>query len=61
MKDDTFIDARAICEMFLISRTTLQTWINDNKITFPKPFKIKRALLWKKSEIDEYLENKRVK
>ncbi|MCL2311595.1 MAG: helix-turn-helix domain-containing protein [Firmicutes bacterium] len=55
MDEKDIYNSDEIIKKFFITKRTLSEWIK-NKPSFPKPFKIGRRLLWKKSEIDEYIE-----
>ncbi len=47
-----------IVKYLKVDRLTITRWVKT-KSDFPRPFKIGRKNLWKKSEIDAYLETKR--
>jgi predicted DNA-binding transcriptional regulator AlpA len=47
-----------ICSQLKISKVTLWNWRHDP--SFPKPIKIGITVLWKKSDIEAYLESKKV-
>lgn len=57
MNEKDLYNSNVVTEKFFITKRTLTEWIK-NKMEFPKPFKIGRKLLWKKSDIDEYIEKK---
>jgi predicted DNA-binding transcriptional regulator AlpA len=42
-----------------VTRECIQRWIKNTD--FPKPYKVVGKNLWKKSEIEEYVESKRRK
>ena len=52
MSED-FLKTEDIIKKFGISKETLFNWRKQNK--FPAPIKIGRRLLWKKSDIDDYI------
>jgi len=45
-----------LIKIFKVTRGTLYLWEKE-KSDFPRPFKIGRRLLWKKSDIERYIEN----
>jgi predicted DNA-binding transcriptional regulator AlpA len=47
-----------LTEIFKVTRFTISTWMKE-KPNFPKPFRAGRKLLWKRSEIEAYLESTR--
>jgi len=47
-----------VAEHLRCNRKTVERWLKE-KPGFPKPFKIGRRLLWKRSEVGEYLESTR--
>ena len=44
-----------ICDSLKISPSTLHRWVRENR--FPRPMKIERALMWRKSAVNEWLED----
>ena len=52
MSED-FLKSEDIMKKFAISKETLFNWRKQNK--FPKPIKIGRRNLWKKEDIDNYI------
>jgi predicted DNA-binding transcriptional regulator AlpA len=46
---------KELVEFLKVDRRTITRWIKEEP-NFPKPFKIGRKLLWKRSEIEEYIE-----
>lgn len=46
-----------VAKFFRISVKTLWVWIRD-KPDFPKPIKIGRGLIWRKADIEEYIDKK---
>jgi predicted DNA-binding transcriptional regulator AlpA len=56
--EEYFLTSEEIMKMFAICKWTLNNWIK-NKSDFPRPIKAGRRNLWKKSEIEEYLESSR--
>ena len=57
--DERLLDSKDICEMLRISKTTLTSFVKRDH--FPKPFKVGNKFMWKRSEIDTYLEQTRSK
>jgi predicted DNA-binding transcriptional regulator AlpA len=49
---------KELVEFLKVDRRTITRWIK-NKPDFPKPFKIDRKLLWKRAEVEAYMENTR--
>ncbi|MDR2724179.1 MAG: helix-turn-helix domain-containing protein [Holosporaceae bacterium] len=47
-----------LTNIFKVTRGTIYLWVKT-KSDFPKPFKAGRRLLWKRSEIESYLESSR--
>jgi len=54
---EDFISRDDLCKDLNIGKVTLWNWRKDP--SFPKPFKIGKTLLWKKSEIESYIESTR--
>jgi excisionase family DNA binding protein len=52
------LNMKELTEYLKIDRMTVTRWVRSNP-KFPKPSKAGRKNLWKKSEIDEYLESTR--
>jgi predicted DNA-binding transcriptional regulator AlpA len=57
-EEKKLLNAKDVTEFLMISRTTLQTWRKEKK-DFPQPFQAGRRLLWKRSEIESYIESTR--
>jgi predicted DNA-binding transcriptional regulator AlpA len=55
---EKFLESKDICKQLKIGTTTLFNW--RNRYNFPAPIKVGRKLLWKKSDIEAYLESKKV-
>jgi predicted DNA-binding transcriptional regulator AlpA len=55
---DEMLSQKDLSKIFQVSRGTIYLWIKE-KPDFPKSIKIGRKLLWKKSEIAEYMEKNR--
>ena len=55
---NNFIRIDEICNSLKITKSTLWNWRKDPN--FPNPIKIGMTVLWKKSEIEAYLESKKV-
>lgn len=56
--DDINLNMKEMTKFLKVDRRTITRWIKDNP-GFPKPMKIGRKLLWKRSEIEEYIESTR--
>jgi excisionase family DNA binding protein len=56
--EEAFLTTEEIMKLFRICRDTVQDWIK-NKADFPSPIKIGRRNLWKRSEIEAYIESTR--
>ncbi len=58
-ENQLYLRAYEVCEMCGITKSTLQRW--EQKPDFPKKMKVSsRCVLWKKQEIQDYLEEVRV-
>jgi predicted DNA-binding transcriptional regulator AlpA len=57
--DEDVVYISDITSKFRVSRKTIYNWIATD-LTFPKPYKIGLKLLWKKSDIEAYIESKKV-
>ena len=57
--DEEVVYIADIIAKFRVSRKTIYNWIATD-LTFPKPYKIGLKLLWKKSDIEAYIESKKV-
>jgi predicted DNA-binding transcriptional regulator AlpA len=55
---EDYLKIRDICNQLKISKVTLWNWRQDP--SFPKPIKIGITVLWKHSDIEAYLESKKV-
>jgi predicted DNA-binding transcriptional regulator AlpA len=55
---DEFLTVKDLVDMLKVSRFTISVWKKEKK-EFPKPFNVGRKLLWKKSEIEAYMESTR--
>jgi len=49
------LNMKELTEYLKVDRMTITRWVKTS-LNFPKPSKIGRKNLWRKSEIDEYLE-----
>ena len=58
MNEEDLFRSDEVIKKFFITKRTLTEWIK-NKPDFPKPFKVGRRLLWKRSDIEEYIESQR--
>ena len=56
MVDKDLINADEMIEKFSITKRTLHRW-SKTTLNFPKPFKVGRRLLWKRSEVEAYIES----
>jgi predicted DNA-binding transcriptional regulator AlpA len=56
-KIEEMISMNDITELFGVTRQSVHRWIKHPD--FPKPFKIVGKLLWKRSEIEAYIESTR--
>ena len=56
MDEKDLCNSEEVTKKFFITKRTLTEWIK-NKPDFPKPFKIGRRLLWKRSEIEAFIES----
>ena len=51
-----YIDQKAICSIFNVSRATLERQISEGR--FPKPYKLgKRTVRWRSDELEAYINN----
>lgn len=51
-----FLRARAVCETYSISKTTLYKWLRQGK--FPQPIRLSPRLVgWDKSVLDDFFFN----
>jgi predicted DNA-binding transcriptional regulator AlpA len=51
-------DMKDLAKFIKVNRCTINRWKKNNP-DFPRPFRVGRKLLWKKSEIEEYMESTR--
>ena len=58
LEDTKYLTTEEVMKIFFIGNSTVRFWIKT-KPDFPKPFKFGRRLLWKRSEIEEYIESQR--
>ncbi|MDR0887413.1 MAG: helix-turn-helix domain-containing protein [Candidatus Nomurabacteria bacterium] len=57
MKDQEFYKIEDICELFQVSKITVYRWLKAKKIT---GYKVGRAFLFKKADIDAFIESSKV-
>jgi excisionase family DNA binding protein len=55
---DEMLSQKDLAKICKVSRGTVYLWVKE-KTDFPQPFKVGRKLLWKKAEIEEYMESTR--
>ncbi len=58
-KEKEMISMSELKALFGVTRQAIHRWIKTPQ--FPKPYKVMGKLLWKRSEIDAYLESTRKK
>jgi predicted DNA-binding transcriptional regulator AlpA len=58
LSDLTF-NTKELSEFIKVDKRTILRWIKDNP-EFPSPSKVGHKLLWKRSDIEAYLESKKV-
>ncbi|RAX40749.1 DNA-binding protein [Rhizobium tropici] len=46
--------ARDVCERYSISKRTLNRWMKDDAMGFPKPIEINRILYWREKDIADW-------
>ncbi|MDR0580922.1 MAG: helix-turn-helix domain-containing protein [Holosporaceae bacterium] len=54
-----YLKYKELMVLFGVTRSTIWMWVNNEAMDFPQPFKVGRKLLWKRSEIEAYLESTR--
>jgi excisionase family DNA binding protein len=59
MDEKDLYNRTELAEKLSVTTRTLHEWVKSERI--PQPYKIGRKLLWKRSEIDECLEQSRKK
>lgn len=57
MKEGEFYKIDDICKIFQVSKITVYRWLKAKKIT---GYKVGRSYLFKKSDIEKFLEDSRV-
>lgn len=57
MKEDEFYNIDDICKLFRVSKITVYRWLKAKKII---GYKIGKAYLFKKADIDKFIEESRV-
>ncbi len=57
---ETLLTMKELSELLKVDRMTITRWVRV-KPDFPKPIKIERKNLWKRSEIEAYIESQKCK
>lgn len=57
MKDDEFYNIDDICRLFRVSKITVYRWLKAKKII---GYKMGKAYLFKKADIDKFIEESKV-
>ncbi len=57
MEDDNFYKIEDVCKLFKISRITAYRWVKSKKLN---GYKVGKAFLFKKADIDKLIEDSRV-
>jgi excisionase family DNA binding protein len=57
MKDNEFYNIDDICKLFKVSKITVYRWLKAKKLT---GYKVGRAFLFKKDDIDKFIERSKV-
>ena len=50
---------KELCETFSVHRSTIHSWLKNEKTHFPKPIKIAKELFWDRSELAAYIKKKK--
>lgn len=57
MKDEKFYNVDDVCKLLRVSKITVYRWLKSKKLT---SYKVGRAYLFKKTDIERFLEQNKV-